>query len=474
MKSIPALIAAFFIFFQTFAQSTPQQYCGTISLGEERTVLLKEFQRSLGTRALAEPQITYYLPLVFHIVGTNEGNGYADLSMVLESICTLNQQYAGSGIQFYLDRPPLYINNSSYYVHNFKDGTRMMRQKKVPNRINVFFVQNAADNCGYYNPSADAVAIAKSCMLGGSTTLAHELGHYLSLPHTFNGWEGGTPPENEQERADGSNCKVAGDGFCDTRADYLADRWNCPYSGAVLLDPVGDTVIPDETQIMSYSADECQTRFSSQQKAAMRNYINRSKQGMVASELPYYGALIPPQYLSPDASNPYVNGTLSVFQWSAVPRAIGYQVQISRFFSMAQNVVDVFVEDTLFATPDLIPGVQYYWWVRPVADGNTCGPFSEKNEFSVNQITGLGDNPANMVNIYPNPAPRGGVLQIDFTDQPMNDAQIELLDLSGKLIQRVSASGRQLRLSLEGVSAGVYLLKIESDRGRLIRRVVVR
>ncbi len=473
MKSISSLIAAFFIFFQSFAQSTPANYCGTMSLGEDRTALLKEFQRSLGTRALAEPQITYYLPLVFHIVGTNEGNGYADLSMVLESVCALNEQYGGSGIQFYLERPPLYIDNSSYYVHNYKDGTRMMRQYKVANRINVFFVQNAADNCGYFNPSADAVAIAKSCMLQGSTTLAHELGHYLGVPHTFNGWEHGTPPEYEQERADGSNCKTAGDGFCDTPADYLADRWDCPYSGSVLLDPVGDTVVPDETLIMSYSADECQTRFSTQQKAAMRNYINRSKQGMVASEVPYYGALMPPQQLSPDASNPYVNGTLSVFQWSPVSRAMGYQVQVSRFFSMAQNVIDIMVEDTLFATSELIPGVRYYWRVRPVAAGNTCGPFSTTNEFTVSLPTGLDQNPTIMVSVFPNPVRQGAVLQVLFSDPVASEVQIELLDLSGKQIKRLSGSSPQLQIPLDGVAAGVYLLKIENERGRLIRRVLV-
>jgi len=473
MKSISSLIAALFIFFQTFSQSTPHNYCGTISLGEGKTVLLKEFQRSLGTRALEKPQITYYLPLVIHIVGTDEGKGYEDLSRALESICSLNEQYAGSGIQFYLDRPPLYIDNSSYYVHNYKDGTRMMRQNKVSNRINVFIVQNAADNCGYYNPSADAVAVAKSCMLEGSITLAHELGHYLSLPHTFSGWEGGTPPENEQERADGSNCKTAGDGFCDTRADYLADRWNCPYSGAVLLDPVGDTVVPDETLIMSYSADECQTRFSPQQMAAMRNYINRSKQGMVAPEVPYYGSLSAPQELSPDTNNPYVNGTLAVFQWSSVSKAIGYQVQVSRFFSMAQNVIDMMVEDTLFATSELIPGVSYYWRVRPVAAGNTCGAFSMTNEFTVRQPTGLEQNPTNMVSIYPNPVRQGAELQVLFSEPVRDNVQMELLDLSGKQIKYLSASSSQLQIPLDGVAAGVYLLKIESEAGRLIRRVLV-
>ncbi len=454
-----------------FSQSSPSSYCGTQGLGEEKEYLLKEFQATLDRVQPAQPEITYYLPLVFHIVGTNGGEGYADLSLVLESVCALNDQYAGSGIQFYLERPPLYINNTNYYNHNFKDGNRMMNREKVGNRINIFLVQNAADNCGYYSPSADAIAVAKSCMLEGSTTLAHEIGHYLSLPHTFSGWEGGTPPDGEQERADGSNCRTAGDGFCDTRADYLADRWNCPYNGKALIDPVGDTVNPDETLIMSYSSDECQTRFSEEEEAAMRHYINQSKQGMVASEVPYYGPLSATHLLSPSLVNPFVNGSLSVFQWSKVPEAIGYQIQISRFFAMAQNTVDVMVEDTIFATSDLIPGVTYYCWVRPISGGNTCGDFSEKITFMVSQPTGLTSNPnEEMIQIYPNPLALNGVLNIET---PQAGADIELMDLTGKILIRTRANGK-LELALNGIGAGVYLLKIENAEGRWIRRVIIR
>lgn len=119
------------------------------------------------------------------------------------------------------------------------DGEDMMDENNVDDLLNVYFVSDPAGNCGYFSPSDNGVAVAKSCAMPGGTTIAHEFGHFFSLPHTFYGWEYGIPDDEDQEWVNGANCNSAADGFCDTPPDYLDYRWNCP--GPLQTDPNGDT-----------------------------------------------------------------------------------------------------------------------------------------------------------------------------------------------------------------------------------------
>ncbi|MCD8566524.1 MAG: hypothetical protein LRY36_01130 [Alphaproteobacteria bacterium] len=122
--------------------------------------------------------------------------------------------------------------------------------------------------------------LQKGCMQANNMTFRHEMGHYLNLPHTFYGWEGENPPSIGQnapssiggvpvERADGSNCANSGDGFCDTPADYLSDRWSCQFDRHY-YDPVGQQITVDEKNYMSYSFDGCWLLFKTRS-------ISRSK-----------------------------------------------------------------------------------------------------------------------------------------------------------------------------------------------------
>lgn len=135
-------------------------------------------------------------------------------------------------------------------------------------RINIFYVDVIAEppeTAGFATLGGIGASGGSICMTkgGGAGTLAHEMGHFWGLPHTF---------ENPgQELADGSNCTTAGDGICDTPAD--------PYSGPDIeyvtdciftwmgLDPNGDYYDPDVGNIMSYY--DCTCHFSYQQYQKM-------------------------------------------------------------------------------------------------------------------------------------------------------------------------------------------------------------
>ena len=86
--------------------------------------------------------------------------------------------------------------------------------------------------------SPDIVNCFGNCLYRNNTTVTHELGHYLAMPHTFYGLEGSgnlsstcgaTATSGEKHPRSGiySNCASSGDRFCDTYPDYNSDRWNC-------------------------------------------------------------------------------------------------------------------------------------------------------------------------------------------------------------------------------------------------------
>lgn len=99
-------------------------------------------------------------------------------------------------------------------------------------------------------------------------TLAHELGHYFGLPHTF-----AQPNQyvNSPVFINGVKytCHQTGDGFCDTPAEieYIA----CP-PNITISDPEGVTYTPDPSLLMGSSV--CRNRFSNEQIVRMITFYN--------------------------------------------------------------------------------------------------------------------------------------------------------------------------------------------------------
>lgn len=457
--------------------SAPTGYCGTVALHPDQEEWLSTFQAdpdryNTGARAVL------YVPLKVHIVGNDNGQGYFPLADVMRNICQLNDWYRAADIHFYVSGAVNYINSTYFYNHTFVGGRDMMQQHNVRNHLNVYFVNDPAGQCGYYSPFQDAVALRNSCSADGNTTMAHEFGHYLSLPHTFRGWESGTPPVNQQERVDRSNCNSAGDGFCDTPADYLADRWNCPYAGTLLIDPAGDTVVPDGTNIMSYSNDECQTQFSLQQRNAMRGYLLTQKGTMInlgtPATLPASG---PATLIEPIQSASNVPSNSVRLTWSKAPNANLYQVQVSRLSIFALNEADLLVSDTSVVL-DLQDNRLYYWRVIAFNNGNTCTQrISASGSFTTGYPLGLEAAQAlQQVVVAPNPVAVGQSVFIDLTAHTELDGTLIVTDMSGRVIYTMDATamaGTQHYIPTAGWAQGMYLLHLQTEQGRVTQKVLV-
>ncbi len=470
-------------FFSLFAVSANAQSeisqlgCATVTTPAEIQEVYDFVQHRQAYKTTAG---VYSIPLTIHIVGTDNGTGRYQLDYLFKIICELNVQYAPVDFYFYIKWPIRYINNSSYYEHNFSVGGNMMVQNNISNTVNVYFVKDPAGTCGYYSPGGGAVAIKNNCSSPGSTTLTHELGHFFGLPHTFFGWENNSTPANpERVTRTGAtaNCSFAGDGFCDTDADYLSDRWNCPYKGTK-LDINGDKYHPDSSIYMSYATDACMSRFTSQQIARMQSKLGSSYQYLLNNTPPAYSSMGMPHVLYPSDSV-YSNFTYVI--WNKVPGAEMYHVKIAQK-TPAISRQDTVVADTIFLISyPMVNNNNYSIQVSPLNGVNVCQASTATKDYTyTNNTTALtlADFSPLGATIRTNPNPvYGSEMKVYLDAMPKGNYEVRLVSISGQVINRQSIHNEigNITVSVPTVTieAGLYFVRVDGQNIHWMQKVVV-
>lgn len=463
--------ALFFGMLATAASAQTLSPCGT-GFDESQKQLLLDYAKN-GRGAAAKSAVLYYVPLYLHIVGDSSGNGYFGAHQLMNDICQLNSQYVPVGFYFYLAGVE-YIANTSYYNHpQYNAGYDMMYKYNRPNAANVYIVSNPAGNCGYFSPFRNAVALGKSCMGDRATTWAHEMGHFFSLPHPFDNVTGSL------EYVDGTNCDWGGDLFCDTRADYLNYRWQCPYNGSK-TDPNGDPYDPDGTLYMSYSNDACANRFSLEQIDAMHYNITTASnrinlQGPVQDTMPNMQRVsraLPLQGMPVNTNN-------ATFTWNKVPGAKWYVFQVSRVSPAfpSSMPVNIITADTFYKIPagDLTNNLNHYWRVRPIYAGRTCTEFSDTGHFFTSSSTGIADLYANeSLNLYPNPS-TGSQVFLSFEYGATDHVTATITTLDGKQLPASVAryNTHAYTLDVTGLKAGFYIIDVTNGDRTYRRKLLV-
>lgn len=475
------------------AQSDAPHPCATPAVKSE---WLKKYQSNPTVYPKSDEII--YVPITIHIVGTNTGGGFFDVPDVLEAFCTLNQDFEPTQIQFFIEGDINYISNSAYYDHpQFSTGIEMMQLNNVANTINCYIVVNPAGACGYssYN---NGIALRKSCIQPEDHTWAHEIGHFLSLPHTFFGWEYydgdvnfyAPAPETldvgwdvlQVEKVDGSNCYEAADGFCDTPPDYISDRWSCDdlsLSTQKQLDPDSTEFVSDGTYFMSYAGDACMYRFSDEQIEAMRANLYDEKPNFLYNQTP-----------SPTLSNddffvisPLNDEVVPFFDqvtldWEPIDGATLYHIEITPNPEFTFVLYSYVVDSDFLTTSDLKANRTYYWRVSPFNRQYTCTQYSDVYTFSTNDVT---DIPIieGLLNfsVMPNPVASGNSIDIHFGLENAMDLNISLYSLTGQLMDtrlfRAQSGNNRMSWDRSDFPPGMYFIGLENGQGKHFEKIII-
>jgi hypothetical protein len=477
---------------QGYSQQNGTNWCGTTG----KSPWLADYQKNKLHGAEKGPDTTWlYVPCTIHSIGNDAGGGHYNFDNVIRALCNMNNQFAPARIQFYLHPtdPVRIVNNTTWYDHDWEGGSDMIQNNRLPGRLNVFVVADPAGNCGY--AWQDAIVLGKNCSGAGNSTWAHEAGHHLSLPHTFSGWEGEDLDFSEAapnyingravEKTDGSNCNNAGDGFCDTKPDYLNYRWQCNSDGesnVVQKDPNGAEFRSDATMIMSYALDQCITRFSAEQMEAMReNLYTEHSEYLQVSEAPspIDDAGVTTLYAPIDSFLTDYNDTQ--FRWKAVPGATFYTVEVGLYDNFLPRLLYKSVQDTfLHHTGNLPKNKVLHWRVRAYSDFDLCNPNDSMQGgiFTTRDLSATNELEASVsVDLMPNPVYAGAVATLMVISDRKVGMQLSIHDMGGRLLQNREVTLYEGENAVEvetgSLQAGVYVVSLRNDQGEIIRRLAV-
>ncbi len=484
------------------------QPCGTPPIKSE---WLQRYQANPAAFSqFTRNQNTLYAAVTLHVVGDNSGTGYIPFDRLMEGFCDLNTDMAQANIQFYIEGDILLIDSTGWYNHSSViQGAEMMFANNVPNTMNCYVVSNPAGNAGYNLPYG-GIALTKSGASGGGHVWSHEVGHNLSLQHTFLGWEGNTYNYNAPtptrvtynytqfkdslitdtviidtafvELTNGSNCAFAADGFCDTPPDYLAiGGWQCNAQGLSNIlqkDPNGVDFRSDATNIMAYSSDACSYQFSPQQIAAMRANLQTKRSAYLFNQNPIRDTIT----TSPNMLNP-IAGQIEQFdyvnlEWETVPNATHYIVQVSRLNSFAFLEYNAVTNDTSVIITNLQNLKNYYWRVKAFNQGYTCAPISPIQTFTTQDVVRTETiKSIEDFRIYPTIVEKGQNLTIEIATRQRLDAQLRLFNIAGEqIINRqftLNVGENKEMLSLPNLSSGTYIVQIQTTEGVINEKIIV-
>lgn len=494
-KIITLLVFVFIAGISARAQQVQPAFCGTPA---HKSEWLERYQQNpqVISRSMMD---TIYVPITLHVVGKDDGSGYLSMNRLMDSFCHLNEVFKQAAIQFYVKGNIRYINNSDYYEHDYNSGRQMMANHNVPNTLNFYIVDDPAGACGYYQPSRDAVALGKSCLGPSDYTWAHEAGHYLSLPHTFYGWEEtdynfNSPTPNTVtwanitravERVNGTNCSYAGDGFCDTPPDYLNFRWNCNSTGQspqIQKDPSGVEFRSQGNLIMSYSDDGCSEIFTDGQIGAMRANLQQQRTGYLTNQAPPTPlANTDLNTIFPAEGAEVQNNEAFDLEWQPIPGAQMYFVDISRLPTFSFTVANYITttNSVTVGADDLLADKTYYWRIRPFNRYDACTGFSNYYSF---QLADLVSSTAAQetvlgLRLYPNPARENQEVIIEFSSEQGSNAAVSLLSLTGQVLRNqrmdVVPGANRMSLSTASLPKGLYLVRIDANGGANYRKLLV-
>jgi hypothetical protein len=438
-----------------------------------------------------------YVPVTVHIIGRTNSSGFYRLEDAIRCICEMNEKFASSFIRFYLEatEPVIYHSNTSWYDHNWDGGAEMINETRIDNRLNVYMVDNPAGNCGY--SWQDAIVIGKDCSGPGNTTWSHEAGHHFSLPHPFSGLEDTNIPANQPaptelngslvELLDGSNCQDAGDRFCDTKPDYITNRWSCDDNGQSYVtyhDPNNAPFKVDGTLYMSYSSDACQNRFSAEQIEAMR--VNLYTEHISYQQVFEEGILLDDnaqvQLMSP-IDSAVVQFNSVTFSWEPLPNADIYifEVSLAPNFPFTLLNKPLYNGQTSVTISQSLPNNRLlYWRVRAYNNWDVCQP-NDVMQVGVAKTVNLSATNdferVAFVELTPNPVTGAGIAQLSVESSESFEALLQVTDASGRIMHNqvveIDFGSTVIPIETYKLAPGIYQITLQSSKGVTVKRMAV-
>lgn len=124
---------------------------------------------------------------------------------------------------------------------------------------------------------------------------------------------------------------------------------------------------------------------------------------------------------------------------------------------------------TYYQLSGLAPNTTYELQVRSVCDNETTSEWSSPLYVTT---TGIENYLQGLITLSPNPAKEYVNVQCSMNNVPLEGAEIEVLDMYGKLLQTITISSEITQINVSGLASGVYFVRVNTKQGSVTKRFV--
>ena len=178
--------------------------------------------------------------------------------------------------------------------------------------------------------------------------------------------------------------------------------------------------------------------------------------------------LDPPSLIKPSNNASGVDPANAVFEWSYVPAANSFEIQVSTDVNFNTFTTGSPSGTTLTLT-SLAENTTYYWRVK-AKNAARESDWSSISIFSTGIIGNVGQLSFSCLEIYPNPATE--MVNLEFQEPIIAQTTASILTLQGQLLETIQITNQQEIINVGHLESGVYLIKIaDAERMRVVRLV---
>ena len=339
-------------------------------------------QRSAAVNIV--PDTIFYLPLqpiVLIDPVTNEP--VISEEKLVSDVVWANRQIAEHNLQYYLLEPQ-YVSGSNELLNiefnlSRTDRLELIEGFLTPIGVNVFYVKDilldgqagfiSGFSPVYSGPNVPLPELLNSLFIvgdevKGARVINHEMGHFMSLFHTFE-------TDNGIEKTDGSNCGTTGDFICDTPADLPRDspfgqqivltntENGFSHNGADFSDGCGTYANLPIENLMSVSRAEIVNEVFTDEQAervftALEDRIANTNADYILDELPELPLIL--------ESSLNENGIL--LEWNS-QYDLGYQIERSESITGPFEIIGSTTEN-LFLDSDILSNTTFFYRIKSI------------------------------------------------------------------------------------------------------------
>ncbi len=425
-----------------------------------------------------------YIPVRFWLTANSDGTDrYVKYLELFQFFCTTNACIGNESIQFFIKEINENLNNSLVHKDPLGQGLRAIidSTKLRHDAINIFLTDFIHPTAGaIFSFNHDFILLDDHYVQKESGILCHELGHYFSLPHTSGDWldyqcniptldqrKGMLFPEYVTRTKVDSNgiqiCNYAGDGFCDTEADYgeaMNPSTPCNYTGCA-KDPDLVNLNPDLNNPMTIgSYITCFDSFSTQQKQAILFDFLSPHRDYIKTIYTPKGEAIEPKYLAPLDKHQFAGNDSLKFDWEDAPNATDYILEIAQNRGFNLNLFQFKTTQSEFLVTNLLPKKVFYWRVLAYNSNSYCLNDPQISIFTTGALTTENKEAFNKKTNYTvHKIPNSNQLRIQFTSEWNHPILFSLFDLNGTLEYKKTIVDRVIELDQSSLIPGMYLFK---------------